>query len=382
MLPLNRQREIFPVNLTFMFANITGNEATKTRLLRMINSNRVPGALLFAGASGVSKRLFAIELAKTFNCLNPITTGIETGEACDVCGACRRIATLDDARERIAANEAAIVWSDHKDVGLIVPDGRFIKIEQAREIAREANFRPAEGHRRVFIVDDADRLNEAAANALLKTLEEMNATTYLILVSSRPDALLPTIRSRCQTLRFAPLTAAEIESHLIHTKQRAGEEARLAARLARGNLALALNFNLDAYQAQREQILTVLDALASKRDRARVLRIAEEISDPKHKEDFESTLDTFEITVRDVWHLALHAHDNTNDTTHDAATISAPVIINGDIAARLAALATRLAPRTLALFLTRIDRVRRELHVNINRRLATDALLLGIIAET
>ena len=354
-----------------MFANITGNQATKSRLQRMINSNRVPGALLFAGTQGVGKRLFAIELAKTFNCLNLTAMG----EACDVCGACRRIATLVDARERIAASDAAIVWSDHKDVGLIVADGRFIKIEQAREIAREANFRPAEGHRRVFIIDDADRLNEAAANALLKTLEEMPATTYLILVSSRPDALLPTIRSRCQTLRFAPLAAGEIESHLIATKQRAGDEARLTARLARGNLALAHSFNLDAYQSQREQILIVLDALASKRDRARVLRIAEEISDPKHKEDFETTLDTFEITVRDVWHLALNAqHDPTNSGTPD--------IINSDIAARLAALAARLAPHTLALFLTRIDRVRRELSININRRLATDALLLGIIAET
>ncbi len=361
-----------------MFDKIIGNEATKTRLLRMINSNRIPGALLFAGTQGVGKRLFAVELAKTFNCLNPVTTNVETSEACDVCSACRRIATLADARERIAANDAAIVWSDHKDVGLIVSDGRFIKIEQARAIEREANFRPAEGHRRVFIIDDADRLNESAANALLKILEEMPATTYLILVSSRPDALLPTIRSRCQTLRFAPLAADEIESHLIHTKQRAGDEARLAARLARGNLALALNFNLDAYQSQREQILIVLDALASKRDRARVLRIAEEISDPKRKDDFEITLDTFEITVRDVWHLALHAQN----TVHENTTDTAPVIINEDIAARLAALAARLAPRTLALFLTRIDRVRRELQININRRLAADALLLGILAET
>lgn len=365
-----------------MFDKIIGNEATKTRLLRMINSDRIPGALLFAGASGVGKRLFAIELAKTFNCLNPVATNGETNEACDVCSACRRITTLADARERIANTEAAIVWSDHKDVGLIVPDGRFIKIEQAREIAREANFRPNEGHRRVFIIDDADRLNESSANALLKILEEMPATTYLILVTSRPDALLPTIRSRCQTLRFAPLTADEIESHLIHTKQRAGDEARLAARLARGNLALALDFNLDAYQAQREQILIVLDALASKRDRARVLRIAEEISDPKRKDDFEITLDTFEITVRDVWHLALQAHDDNHNKAHNDATDAAPVIINEDIAARLAALAARLAPRTLALFLTRIDRVRRELQININRRLAADALLLGILAET
>ena len=351
-----------------------------------MNFNRVPGALLFAGATGVGKRLFALELAKTLNCLSPTATL----EACDVCGACLRIETLTRPAERIANAETAIIWSDHKDVGMLVPDGRFIKIEQAREVEREANFRPAEGRRRVFIIDDADRLNESAANALLKILEEMPATTHFMLITSRPDALLPTIRSRCQTLRFAPLTHTEIEHHLITTHQRAGTEARLAARLARGNLALALNLNLDSYQAQREHILTVLDALASKRDRARVLRIAEEIGDPKHKEDYEATLDTFEITVRDVWHLTLAAQESsrpkdyhqTSPAVTETLSDTTSIIVNEDIAARLAALAPRLAPRTLALFLTRIDRVRRELSININRRLATDALLLGIMSET
>src|SRR5215210_4452708 len=196
-----------------MFERLKGNPRVKDILRRMLAAGRVPGSMLFAGADGIGKKLFAIELAKALNCRAP-----KGEEACDVCPSCVRAAHFSyPAADDTDANKR-IIWSNHPDVGLLRPAGRFIIVPQMRELEREANFRPFEGAARLFIIDDADRLNEASSNALLKTLEEPPRTTHIVLITARPAALLPTIRSRCQTLRFAPLTAAEIEAHLLSDK--------------------------------------------------------------------------------------------------------------------------------------------------------------------
>src|SRR5260370_38093215 len=85
------------------------------------------------------------------------------------------------------------------------PYKNIIRVKVMRELEPEANFRPFEGAARIFIVEDADTMNDQAANALLKTLEEPPPTSHLILTTSNPTALLPTIRSRCQSIRFAPI---------------------------------------------------------------------------------------------------------------------------------------------------------------------------------
>ena len=103
-----------------------------------------------------------------------------------------------------------------------------------RAIEREVNYHPFEGNARVFLIDDADKLNDQSANALLKTLEEPSPTAHLVLITSRPAMLLPTIRSRCQQIRFSPLTASEIEQLLA--RQQIGEWCcrKVARALRRG----------------------------------------------------------------------------------------------------------------------------------------------------
>src|SRR5678816_4965038 len=114
-------------------------------------------------------------------------------------------------------------------------------VRQMRSVEIEANFRPYEGKARVFLIDDADKLNDQSANALLKTLEAPPRTAHIILITARPAMLLPTIRSRCQQIRFAPLTPAEIENHLLNTKLAKGTDARLRARCAAGSIGRALS---------------------------------------------------------------------------------------------------------------------------------------------
>src|SRR5215204_6076094 len=192
-----------------MFAQLTGNDRVKEVLKRMLETGRLPGALLFVGEEGVGKKLFALEVACALNCRTP-----RGYEGCGTCGPCKRIFKINYPTSSNPDDWIPIIWTDHRDVGLVVAPKRVLRVDQMRQIEREANFRPFEGTARVFIVDEAEKFNDASANALLKVLEEPPSTSHLILITSRPATLLPTVLSRCQMIRFSPLSSAEIEGHL------------------------------------------------------------------------------------------------------------------------------------------------------------------------
>lgn len=324
----------------------------------MLGGGRVPGALLFAGEAGVGKKLFALELAKALNCRAP--QGVE---ACDRCPSCARIsqskfpeyADEKDSREKL-------VRSDHPDVALARPYNRIIRIGPVREIEQEANFRPFEGRARVLIIEDADKLNPFSANALLKTLEEPPATSHLVMITSRPASLLPTIRSRCQLIRFAPLSPAEIEAHLKGGQQVSPADARLLSSIARGSIGRALATDLEGYRRQREMMLDVVNALALTNDRTRLLRASEEMTDAKRKDEYEPRLDVLATLIRDVWLLSLGAPDDQ--------------VVNQDMRPLLSKIGSSVDSRRPARWLSQIEQHRRGLDVNINRKAATDALFL------
>lgn len=349
-----------------MFTKLIGNERVKESLRRMLERRRVPGALLFVGEEGVGKKLFALELAKALNCRAPV----EGVEGCDVCASCVRIneskfPEYSDDKD----NREKMLWSGHPDVGLVRPFNRLIRVNQMRELEREANFRPYEGAVRVFIIEGADRLNEQSSNALLKTLEEPPQTSFLILITSRPASLLPTIRSRSQAIRFAPLQASEIEKYLLErtSGKTSTADARLLAHAARGSIGRALSTDLALYQEQRTAMMGILDALAVAKDRVRLLRATEELTEAKRKDEYEPRLNILETLVHDVWTLSLGASDS--ELTHD------------DLRAQLSRIGSRLESRRAARWLTQLDEHRRQLESNINRKVATDALLLKMSEE-
>ena len=139
-----------------MFSELTGNTRVKEALKRMITSDRLPGALLFAGEEGVGKKRFALEVARTLNCRTP-----RDGEACGKCPSCVRTAKLNYPEREDAEEWTQIIWTDHPDVGLVIAPKRVLRVEQMRQIEKEANFRPFEGKARIFLIDEADKLKDA-----------------------------------------------------------------------------------------------------------------------------------------------------------------------------------------------------------------------------
>jgi len=343
-----------------MFSSLIGNEEVKESLRRLLANGRLPGSLLFTGDEGVGKKLFALELAKALNCRN--RQGVE---ACDVCSSCKRIwrSTFppfgkdDDDKERL-------IWSEHADVAMARPYKQIIRVGPMRELEREANFRPFEGAARVFIVEDADYMNEQAANALLKTLEEPQPASHLILTTSNPSALLATIRSRCQIIRFAPVPAPEIEQFLNQQKTLTATDVKLLARTAQGSIGRALSEDIDDYRERRESMLAVLNALSISGDRVQLLRSAEELATAKDRGEYEQTLDVLEILIRDAWALVLGRSEET--------------IINNDLLNDLKKIAAGLKSEQAASWLSQIKELRAALIVNINRRIASDALMLAM----
>lgn len=344
-----------------MFDKLIGNQPIKEILRRMLAAERVPHSLLFAGAEGVGKKRFALELAKASVCQTP-----NNFEACDKCAACKRADKFafpkpDDKKEEFER----VFFSEHSDIGTIIPCRNNILVDAVRDLEREANFRPYEAKARFFLIDEAEKLNTAkdnAANALLKTLEEPAPTSYIFLITSRPDALLPTILSRCQTLRFAPIPPAEIENHLLETKNFSPDDALLLAKLSRGSIGHALSMDLEKFRGQRETMLKVLESLLIKQDRAVLLRVAEEMNDAKNKDVYNASLEILESLIHDVWKLSLGANDEN--------------IVHADIETHLKKLAENAASKRLASWLVEIETMRENFNVNLNRKIATDALFM------
>lgn len=340
-----------------MFDKLLGNDHIKKVLRRMLAANRVPHSMLFAGEEGVGKKRFALELAKAFVCQN-----LRNLEACDECQICKRAVnfTFPNADEKDARKE--MIFSEHADIGLIIPYNKTILVDAVRDLEKEANFRPYEAKARFLLINDADKMNAAASNALLKTLEEPAPTSYIFLISSRPDALLPTILSRCQTIRFAPVKTEEIENYLLETKKFSPADAEVAAKLSMGSVGRALSLDLENFRQRREAMLKVLESLLIKNDRAALLRTAEEMNDAKNKDHYDETLVILENLINDVWKISLAADEKA--------------IVNADTKPQLLKFAENADAKRLASWLTEIEIMRDNFKVNLNRKIATDALFM------
>lgn len=336
-----------------MFEHLIGNDDTKHLLKRLAADGRVPQSMLFAGPDGVGKKLFAFELARLMLCKDG---------GCGTCSVCTRIGVFNIPKPEKGEDFDVVFLSDHPDVGMVLPYKRNLRVGAIRELEREAHFHPFEADKRVFIINDADKMNDSSSNALLKTLEEPPGTTYLILVTSRPDALLQTIRSRCQTIRFAPVARLEIEDLLAKTGRFAGDDAALAAGVSGGSVGKAFDLDVEWFRSTRDSMLGVIKASILDGSVSSLLQVSEQINDAKNKDRYEGAIDILEMLVRDTFALAKGA-DRTS-------------IANADITDDLLKLSGEVSTLTIERWINDIEELQFNYLVNINKKVATDGLFV------
>lgn len=213
------------------------------RLLRnVLRDERVPNGLLFWGPGGVGKRLTAMEMAKAINC----TAG--GPDPCDVCLSCRKVDS-----------------GNHPDLKVVAPmkRSRTIDVDTVESINELAALRPFESQWRVFVLLDAERLNLYAQNHFLKTLEEPAGRSMFILVTEFPRMLLPTIRSRCQMVRFRPLSPSTVVDLLREQRDLPDDVAASIAALSQGQMSRALDL---IESEKREIVLSAIERLSAGED--------------------------------------------------------------------------------------------------------------------
>ena len=249
------------------------DQAVPVRLLRnMLRGNRIPNGLLFWGPGGVGKGMTAMEMAKAINCAH--------GEfdACDACLSCRKVKS-----------------GNHPGLTLIAPvkKSRIIGVEAVQSMNEMASLRTVESKWRVFIIQEADRMGIPAQSKFLKTLEEPPGNSLFILLTEFPGMLLPTIRSRCQRIRFGPLRPETIVELLRRGRDLPEDVAQSIAALAQGQMSRAIDL-VDS--DKREIALDITRRLAEGHD---PVALAEEFAghldnrrqhiESEHKADLNDT---------------------------------------------------------------------------------------------
>lgn len=322
------------------FDQFQGNSSLLDTLRKQLQSGRLPHSLLFAGPEGVGKRMLALFLAKAVNCQR--TGGI------DFCGECTNCRKIDAGA--------------HPDLREIEPDGQFIKIDQTRELSREVFFTPFEARRRFFLINQAERLKIEAANSLLKTLEEPPGTSHLILMSTRPEELLNTIRSRCQMYRFCPLPPSVTERLLREKSDVSPEQLPLLARLCEGSVGRALSLDLDQYLEQRDEMLLLLSYCLPELSYVKVSRILTPLS--KSKENFSGYLNILFGLLRDLLLLKTG--------------LPASALTHSDIVSQLEDLSSKVELENLREAVQVLDHLESGAKRNLNKALALDQFVLKL----
>jgi DNA polymerase-3 subunit delta' len=335
------------------FRTIAGHSRLLALLSRVIARDSMPPAVLMGGPAGVGKRLTAVAIAQALNCLQPQSSGEFERDACGECAACRRIAR-----------------GVHPDVLIVQPgDSGSIKIDQLRDVIDRSQYRPFEGRRRVVIIDEADAAGADAQSALLKTLEEPPSASMFILVSSSPDALLPTVLSRCPRLRFGPLTPAEVARVLMKDHGYTEHDARATAADADGSIGRALESRSEDLTEAREAAERILEETARNIDPVRRVSLARELTEGKRTPAEERN--RLAVRLRSLGSLL-------RDVGIIASRADRAMLANADLESRLENLSSSFdADRSYRAYAA-VDRALAALDRNASPKLVADWLLLEL----
>jgi DNA polymerase-3 subunit delta' len=318
---------------------IIGHKPVIRTLLNTVSSGRVAHAYLFAGPEGVGKETTALAFVRALLCARPAG-----GDACGVCRECRQVE-----------------HQNHPDLCFLQPDGSSIKIEQIRGILRRAPYRSYQGGRKIFLVRKAEAMTAEAANCLLKTLEEPPGDTLFILLSARPQALLPTILSRCQRCTFQSIPTPELLGGLVNLHGLKEEEAQLPAWLSGGSMGKALAYVSGSLGEARGEAVRLAISLG-RTGPLEALELAEKISESKDKAYF-----MLEVLI--CWYRDLLVYRESEEVRF---------LYNPDLAADVQREAEGYETGRLVEIIEAVETAKNKIETNANTRLALEALFLKL----
>ena len=334
------------------FDDILGQERAKRVLTRALAEKKLPHAYLFYGTEGLGRFKTALTLAQALLCK------AREGDACGDCSACKRAAGENHPDVIVVRPESRKGTKEW----IIDPDLGTIRIEQIREFQRWIAVRSFEGGWKVGIFEGADKMNQAASNALLKTLEEPPPASLLILVSPTRSQLLPTIVSRCQPVHFAPLPQEDLETFLSERPEIPKEGLSLVSALSGGSPGKALALDSQWVTVIRREWIDRLRAFLASGPEGVLMEFADDLS---RSGDLLDVLDLYESWYRDVLVCRIDVPER---------------IINRDYMEEIGEASAEQEPTETISSIDSIRQARREVlgPFNLNKQSVMEGLLLKL----
>lgn len=269
------------------FDELYGNRLARQILSSYLRNSIIPYSMIFAGPASANMLSFALAFAKGINCLE-----MEG----DFCGHCRHCVEID--------KEIFI------DLNILQPDGQNYKKEQIIYLVEDNYKKPLKAKRKINILKEAHKMNDMAANAFLKVLEEPASLNVFILLTDNQRAMLPTITSRCQTLKFSPLSSREIETNL--RQKGYDEEKALLVSYLGSTMDSALSTDFNQLMKKRDNILSILESLLTQKGTDSILLDLFNLGKSREKflEYFTELVNILELLLRDIMILKIDAESN------------------------------------------------------------------------
>ena len=259
------------------FAGIIGHADVVGHMQNAIRSNKVSHAYILAGDKGSGKRLLSTLFAMALQCAE------HRAEPCQVCPSCRKA---------LSGNHPDILYVTHEKIS-------SISVEDIRsQLVNDVGIRPYESPYKIYIIDEASKMTPQAQNALLKTLEEPPSYAVILLLADNPEALLPTILSRCVMLRLNPVSDKEMKAFLMDQLHVPDYQAEIEAAFARGNIGRAKEI------AQTSDFMEMVENVIHQMKRSKEMEVCEMVDAVKafsaDKQSIHDYLDLYAMWFRDV----------------------------------------------------------------------------------
>lgn len=325
----------------FSFSEIVGHEQIKEHMQAAIRDKKPFHAYLFQGEEGVGKEALARTFAAGLQCQSE-----SADKPCKECVSCRQMES---------GNQPDVIWVTREKASLGVDEIR-------EQLCNTMDIKPFSSPYKIYLVPEAEKMTEAAQNALLKTIEEPPEYGIVILMTSNISALLPTIQSRCLTMEFRPLSTAVVESYVKEHCQVPDYQARASAAFAQGNLGKAMRYAKSEDFIERKDHIISLLRHVEQMDLSEMLAVIKDLG--TRKDEVRDYIDLMVLWYRDV--LLFKATKDINQ------------LLFQDEASYISREASHRSYEKIEEILQAFEKAKVRLHANVNFDITMELMLLTL----